>query len=169
MLNATETVNDNQKNVLFNKLCRFYGGAAGLAGKTIALWGLSFKPNTDDMREAPSLVLIRALFGAGAKVRVYDPVASHEAQRVLAAEHGEARLAQSLVVAASARDAAQDADALVLVTEWKEFRAPDFTGLAQTLRSKAIFDGRNIYDPDTVAAAGLRYEGIGRLSKEARV
>ena len=169
VLNATETVNDNQKNVLFNKLCRFYGGAAGLAGKTIALWGLSFKPNTDDMREAPSLVLIRALFGAGAKVRVYDPVASHEARRVLAAEHGEARLAQSLVVAASARDAAQDADALVLVTEWKEFRAPDFTGLAQTLRSKAIFDGRNIYDPDTVAAAGLRYEGIGRLSKEARV
>ena len=169
VLNATETVNDNQKNVLFNKLCRFYGGAAGLAGKTIALWGLSFKPNTDDMREAPSLVLIRALFGAGAKVRVYDPVASHEARRVLAAEHGEARLAQSLVVAASAREAAQDADALVLVTEWKEFRAPDFTGLAQTLRSKAIFDGRNIYDPDTVAAAGLRYEGIGRLSKEARV
>ena len=169
VLNATETVNDKQKNVLFNKLCRFYGGAAGLQGKTIALWGLSFKPNTDDMREAPSLVLIRALFAAGAKVRAYDPVASHEARRVLAAEHGEARLAESLVVAGSARDAAQDADALVLVTEWKEFRAPDFTGLAQTLRSKAIFDGRNIYDPDTVSAAGLRYEGIGRLSKEARV
>ena len=168
VLDATETVNEKQKDVLFNKLCRFYGGASALAGKTIALWGLSFKPNTDDMREAPSLVLIRALFAAGAKVRAYDPVASHEAQRILLAEHGEARCAKLLTITATAKEAATGADALVLVTEWKEFRAPDFTSLAQTLRSKAVFDGRNIYDPETVAAAGLRYEGIGRTSKDFR-
>ncbi len=167
VLNATETVNEHQKNVLFNKLVRHYG-AAGLAGKTIALWGMSFKPNTDDMREAPSLVLIRALFAAGAKVRAYDPVASEEAQRILVAEHGEALCAERLTIAASAKEAASDADALVLVTEWKEFRAPDFAGLAATLRGKAVFDGRNIYDPETVAAAGLRYEGIGRTSKDFR-
>jgi UDPglucose 6-dehydrogenase len=167
VLNATETVNENQKNVLFSKVCRFYGGVDKLQGKTIALWGLSFKPNTDDMREAPSLVLIRSLFKAGANVVAYDPVASTEARRVLVQEHGEEKLAQSLKIAASATEAAQDADALVLVTEWKEFRAPDFAGLAQTLRSKAIFDGRNIYDPEAVASAGLRYEGIGRISKGA--
>ncbi len=166
VLNATETVNDNQKNVLFNKLVRFYGGAANLEGKTIALWGLSFKPNTDDMREAPSLVLIRALFAAGAKVRAYDPVASTEARRILVAEHGEDRLGQLLQITASAKEAVTDADVLVLVTEWKEFRAPDFGSLAQTLRSKAVFDGRNIYDPETVSLAGLRYEGIGRTSKD---
>ena len=168
VLDATETVNEKQKDVLFNKLCRFYGGASALSGKTIALWGLSFKPNTDDMREAPSLVLIRALFAAGAKVRAYDPVASHEAQRILLAEHGEARCAELLTVTATAKEAATGADALVLVTEWKEFRAPDFSSLAQTLRSKAVFDGRNIYDPETVATAGLRYEGIGRTSKDFR-
>ena len=164
VLNATETVNDNQKNVLFNKLSRFYGGAANLEGKTIALWGLAFKPNTDDMREAPSLVLIRALFAAGARVRAYDPVASKEALRILTAEHGAERCASQLVVASSANDAVNGADALVLVTEWKEFRAPDFSHLAETLTSKAIFDGRNIYAPETVSLAGLRYEGIGRTS-----
>ncbi len=168
VLDATETVNEQQKMVLFNKLCRFYGGPGALAGQTIALWGLSFKPNTDDMREAPSLVLIRALFAAGAKVRAYDPVASHEARRILLAEHGEQRCAELLTITATARDAAAGADALVLVTEWKEFRAPDFTSLAQSLRSKALFDGRNIYDPATVAAAGLRYEGIGRTSADLR-
>lgn len=168
ILDATEKVNDAQKNVLYSKLCRFFCGAEHLAGKTIALWGLSFKPNTDDMRESPSLVLIRALFAAGCKVRAYDPVANAEAQRLLVAEHGAALCTRMLRIVDSAKHAVDDADALVLVTEWKEFRAPDFGALAQSLRRKAIFDGRNIYDPETVAAAGLSYHGIGRTSQDAR-
>jgi UDPglucose 6-dehydrogenase len=166
ILDATEKVNDAQKNVLYTKLCRYFGGVGQLAGKTIALWGLSFKPNTDDMRESPSLVLVRALFAAGCKVRAYDPVANAEARRILVAEHGEARCQQMLRIVDSARDAVDDADVLVLVTEWKEFRSPDFGHLGQALRRKAIFDGRNIYDPEAVAAAGLSYEGIGRTSKD---
>jgi UDPglucose 6-dehydrogenase len=167
ILEATELVNDNQKNVLFKKLERFYGGAAALKGKTIAVWGLSFKPNTDDMREAPSLVLLKELFDAGCHVRAYDPVASTEALRVLEREHGAERVAELLTIVTSATAATDNADALVLVTEWKEFRAPDFTALASILRDKAIFDGRNIYDPLEVAAAGLSYEGIGRVSRTA--
>ncbi|WP_312514495.1 UDP-glucose/GDP-mannose dehydrogenase family protein [Massilia sp.] len=162
ILEATERVNDLQKNVLYRKVCRFFDGEANLRGKTIALWGLSFKPNTDDMREAPSLVLIRALFAAGARVVAYDPVASTEALRVLNAEHGEGKCAEFLTIAASAEEAVRGADVLVLVTEWKEFRSPDWKSLAQTLKHRAVFDGRNIYDPHTVAAAGLAYEGIGR-------
>ena len=167
ILEATERVNDNQKNVLFKKLSRFYGGVENLNGKTIALWGLSFKPNTDDMREAPSLILLKELFAAGCRVRAYDPVASTEAVRVLERDHGAARVAEMLTIASSATAAVDNADVLVLVTEWKEFRAPDFRHLAQTLRGKAIFDGRNIYDPAEVAAAGLAYEGIGRVSRKA--
>ena len=168
ILEATERVNENQKNVLFKKLVRFFGSAEGLRGKTIALWGLSFKPNTDDMRESPSLVLVRALFAAGAKVRAYDPVASAEALRILIAEHGEDCCKQQLRIVESANAAADDADVLVLVTEWKEFRSPDFDRLAMVLRRKALFDGRNIYDPAAVAAAGLSYEGIGRTSVGVR-
>jgi UDPglucose 6-dehydrogenase len=167
LLHATEKVNNAQKNVLYTKLCRFYGGVEGLRGKTIALWGLSFKPNTDDMREAASLVLIRSLFAAGANVVAYDPVAGEEALRMLTAEHGAATCAAQLTLVASARAACAGADALVLVTEWKEFRSPDFAELAVVLRDKAIFDGRNIYQPATVAAAGLHYEGIGRTSRAA--
>lgn len=167
ILEATELVNDNQKNVLFKKLTRFYGGVEGLKGKTIAVWGLSFKPNTDDMREAPSLVLLKELFDAGCHVRAYDPVASSEALRVLEREHGAARVEGMLTIVSSAAAATEGADALVLVTEWKEFRAPDFAGLSTILRDKAIFDGRNIYDPAIVAAAGLAYEGIGRVSRTA--
>jgi UDPglucose 6-dehydrogenase len=167
LLNATELVNETQKNVLYAKICRYFGGADKLGGKTIALWGLSFKPNTDDMRESPSLVLIRALMAAGCKVAAYDPVAREEAARVLLAEHGAERCASQLRIVSSAHEAARDADVLVLVTEWKEFRSPDFAFLAGALREKAIFDGRNIYHPATVAAAGLYYEGIGRTSKAA--
>ncbi len=167
LLNATEKVNEAQKDVLFNKLCRFYGGEDKLAGRTIALWGLSFKPNTDDMREAPSLRLIRKLFAAGAKVVAYDPVASEEAARVLLAEHGPQRIAEMLRISASAMDAVRGADALALVTEWKEFRSPDFAQLAQELASKAVFDGRNIWQPAMVSSYGLHYEGIGRVSRAA--
>jgi UDPglucose 6-dehydrogenase len=150
--------------VLFTKMCRFFGGVEQLRGRTIALWGLSFKPNTDDMREAPSLVLIRALLAAGAKVVAYDPVASEEASRMLLAEHGPERYAEMIRIVTSAREAVQGADALALVTEWKEFRSPDFAELAQALRARVVFDGRNIYSPELVAAAGLQYEGIGRRS-----
>jgi UDPglucose 6-dehydrogenase len=167
LLAATEKVNEGQKNVLFKKLVRFFGTAEALRGKTIALWGLSFKPNTDDMREAPSRILIKALFDAGAKVVAYDPVASAEAQRVLLAEHGEARCNSQLRIVESAKQAVEGADVLVLVTEWKEFRAPDLPFLADKLASKAVFDGRNIYDPEAFAAAGLTYEGIGRRSGRA--
>jgi UDPglucose 6-dehydrogenase len=167
LLTATEKVNEGQKNVLFKKLCRFFGSAQELRGKTIALWGLSFKPNTDDMREAPSRILIEALFEAGAKVVAYDPVASAEALRVLAADHGEDTCRAQLRIVDSAREAVEGADVLVLVTEWKEFRAPDLPFLAAKLKLKAVFDGRNIYDPDAFAAAGLVYEGIGRRSGRA--
>ena len=165
LLTATEKVNDGQKSVLFDKLVRFFGSAEALNGKTIALWGLSFKPNTDDMREAPSRILIRALFAAGANVVAYDPVARVEAERVLVAEHGDALCKARLRIVDAATKAAEGADVLVLVTEWKEFRAPDLAFLASTLKQKAVFDGRNIYDPDTFAGAGLRYEGIGRRSR----
>ena len=121
------------------------------------------------MRESPSLVLVRALFAAGAKVRAYDPVASTEALRILVAEHGEAVCKQQLRIVESASAAADDSDVLVLVTEWKEFRSPDFGRLATVLRRKAVFDGRNIYDPEAVAAAGLSYEGIGRTSLGVRL
>ncbi|HEU5436380.1 MAG TPA: UDP-glucose/GDP-mannose dehydrogenase family protein, partial [Telluria sp.] len=110
ILEATESVNEAQKNVLYTKLVRYFGGAAALAGKTIALWGLSFKPNTDDMRESPSLVLIEALFAAGAKVRAYDPVASTEALRVLKAQHGDSRCGEMLTISSSAMEATEGAD-----------------------------------------------------------
>ncbi|HEX8785688.1 MAG TPA: nucleotide sugar dehydrogenase, partial [Telluria sp.] len=165
LLEATERVNEAQKNVLYTKLARYFGDAEHLRGRTIALWGLSFKPNTDDMREAPSLILIRALFAAGARVVAYDPVASEEAGRALLAEHGAQRCAEQLRIVTSADEAVQDADALVLVTEWKEFRAPDFAMLARSLRAKVVFDGRNIYAPEMVVAAGLHYEGIGRTAR----
>ena len=167
LLTATEKVNEEQKNVLFTKLVRFFGGEQGLNGKTIALWGLSFKPNTDDMREAPSRILIKSLFDAGANVVAYDPVASTEAKRVLVAEHGEALCNTRLRIVESAKQAVEGADVLVLVTEWKEFRAPDLPFLAENLKLKAVFDGRNIYDPDAFGAAGLVYEGIGRRSGKA--
>ncbi len=165
LLDATEQVNEAQKNVLFEKVARHFGGADKLRGRTIALWGLSFKPNTDDMREAPSLVLIRSLFAAGCKVAAYDPVASEEAARVLLSEHGPQRCADMLRIATTAGEAVRGADALVLVTEWKEFKSPDFGMLARELAEKAVFDGRNIYPPEAVAAAGLYYEGIGRRAR----
>ncbi|MGI4718213.1 MAG: UDP-glucose dehydrogenase family protein [Janthinobacterium lividum] len=167
LLEATEKVNEAQKDVLYTKLCKHFGGEAGLRGRTIALWGLAFKPNTDDMREAPSLVLIRKLFAAGAKVVAYDPVASEEAARVLLAEHGPQRCEELLRIATSANEAVKGADALALVTEWKEFRSPDFRYLAEQLTAKAVFDGRNIYSPANVVSYGLYYEGIGRTGPAA--
>ncbi|MDQ9170799.1 UDP-glucose/GDP-mannose dehydrogenase family protein [Oxalobacteraceae bacterium R-40] len=162
VLEAVEAANDLQKNVLFSKICRHFGGAERLKGTTIALWGLSFKPNTDDMREAPSLVLIRQLLAAGCRIQAYDPVAISEAQRILLKEFGEQQCSEMLKFADSPWDAVQGAAVLALVTEWREFRAPDLHRLAALLSQKAVFDGRNLYDRKDVEAAGLAYYGIGR-------
>lgn len=167
ILDAIERVNEQQKNILFDKIVRHFGGVQHLAGKTIAVWGLSFKPNTDDMREAPSLVLIKQLLAAGCQVQGYDPVASKEAMRMLIQENGEGVCTELLQLTPSAWAAAENADALAIVTEWKEFRSPDLDRLAQTLRAKVVFDGRNLYDPAIVAAAGLDYYAIGRVGKGA--
>jgi UDPglucose 6-dehydrogenase len=155
LLDAVESVNHRQKEHLFELIERHYGGAAALKGKTFAVWGLAFKPNTDDMREASSRTLLRQLWAAGATVRAFDPEAAHEARRIF----GERA---DLVLCEHAVDALQGADALVVVTEWKQFRSPDFAKLKAALKDAAIFDGRNLYDPAEPEAAGLAYYGIGR-------
>ena len=166
MLRATEAVNEKQKSALYRKICGHYGGARLLEGKTIALWGLSFKPNTSDMREAPSLVLISQLLGAYCRIRACDPVAGEEAARVLQAEHGAERITDRVHVTRDAWEAVDGADALVLVTELKDFRAPDFSRLAEPLAHRVVFDGRNQYEPHVVRAAGLQYYGVGRKGGE---
>ena len=153
ILRAVDAVNDRQKQSLFKKIEAHYGGA--LRGKVIALWGLSFKPNTDDMREAPSRVLMEALWNAGAKVRAYDPVARHEAARIYGAR-------KDLVLCERADEALEGADALAIVTEWREFRSPDFDALKTALRDPVIFDGRNLYDPKLLRHRGIQYYAIGR-------
>ncbi len=153
LLQAVEAVNDRQKNRLFAKIADYFGGS--LRDKTLALWGLAFKPNTDDMREAPSQRLIEQLWQAGAKVRAFDPVANTEARRI----YGER---SDLVLVDNQMDALEDADALVIVTEWSQFRSPDFAAIKRLLREPVIFDGRNVFDHKTVTAAGLTYLSIGR-------
>ena len=155
LLGAVEAVNEAQKGHLFDLMVRHYGDATALRGKTVALWGLAFKPNTDDMREASSRRLLQQLWDAGARVRAYDPEAIEETRRIF----GER---DDLVLSASAADALQDADALVVVTEWKQFRSPDFARLKDALRDRVVFDGRNLYEPAEIEAAGLAYYGIGR-------
>ena len=153
VLQAVEAVNNDQKQVLFQKIRHHYGGA--LRGKRFALWGLAFKPNTDDMREAPSRVLMEALWSAGAAVQAYDPEAQEEAFRI----YGER---EDLKLCATPEEALQDADALVVATEWKVFRSPDFERIRQSLREPVIFDGRNIYDPAFLVGNGFTYYAIGR-------
>ena len=153
LLGAVEGVNEQQKGHLFELIQRHYDG--NVNGKTFAVWGLAFKPNTDDMREASSRRLLQQLWDAGAKVRAYDPEASEEAHRIFGDR-------DDLVLCDSARAALADADALVVVTEWKQFRSPDFARLKQSVADAVIFDGRNLYHPDEVEAAGLAYYGIGR-------
>jgi len=160
MMAAVEAVNEEQKQVLVNKIVAEYG--EDLRGKTLALWGLAFKPNTDDMREAPSRVIVAELIRRGAVIQAYDPVAADEARRVLSLDLGDEALAQQLRFVSSAPQALAGADALVIVTEWKEFRTPDFDALASTLADRRIFDGRNLYDPALVRSFGLDYRSIGR-------
>jgi UDPglucose 6-dehydrogenase len=158
LLEAVEAVNAAQKQVLYRRVAAHFGG--DLAGRTIALWGLAFKPNTDDMREAPSRVLMEALWAAGARVRAYDPVAMGEARRLYGERVGGPEAA--LALCASAGEALEGADALAIATEWQEFRSPDFDLLRERLAAPVIFDGRNLYDPALMARLGVTYYGIGR-------
>ncbi|MCX6230926.1 MAG: UDP-glucose/GDP-mannose dehydrogenase family protein [Bacteroidetes bacterium] len=154
VLKAVEDVNDDQKSVLFTKLHKHFKGE--LKGKTIALWGLSFKPQTDDMREAPSLVLIKKLLEAGCKVKAYDPVAIHETQR---------KIGDSIIYAKDSYDALIDADALMLVTEWTEFRFPDWDKVKKLMKQSVLFDGRNIFDYKEMKKQGFDYYCLGIRTK----
>jgi UDPglucose 6-dehydrogenase len=153
LLSAVEAVNHRQKRVLCEKIDKHFAGE--LRGKTFALWGLAFKPNTDDMREAPSRVVMETLWDAGAALRVFDPVAMRECRRIYGEREG-------LIYCDDQHEALQGADALILVTEWQMFRSPDFEHIKQTLSAPVIFDGRNIYDPDRLRAMGFAYYSIGR-------
>jgi UDPglucose 6-dehydrogenase len=153
LVGAVEEVNEAQKHVLGEKIKKRFSGK--LQGRCIALWGLAFKANTDDMREASSLALIADLTGAGAKVRAYDPAAGAEARKMFQEN-------SSVEIVDSALDALQGADALAIVTEWQEFRSPDFAAIKKTLKTPAIFDGRNLYDPAALKEHGIDYYPIGR-------
>lgn len=155
LLQAVETVNNRQKATLFAKLSQYFGGESELKGRTFAVWGLAFKPNTDDMRAAPSRTLMEALWQAGAKVKAFDPVAMPEAARIYGSP-------PNLNLCADQYAALQDADALVICTEWQQFRAPDFTEMAARMRSKIIVDGRNLYQPHKLHAEGWDYLSVGR-------
>ncbi len=150
ILQAVEEVNEDQKSVLFNKVIAHFKG--DLKGKTFAMWGLSFKPKTDDMREAPSLVIIEKLLHAGASVKAYDPVAMHEAKK---------DLGEQIEYCKDPNDALIDADALLIVTEWPEFRTPNFKVMGKLMKEKNVFDGRNIYDLDEMTEHGFTYYCIG--------
>jgi UDPglucose 6-dehydrogenase len=153
VMSGVEAVNERQKSVLVDKILRHFAG--NLSGRTFALWGLAFKPNTDDIRDAPSRTIMEGLFERGAAVRAYDPAAGKAAARV----YGN----QPLFTLCDRRDdTLADADALIVVTEWNEFRSPDFDALKQQLKEPVIFDGRNVYDPDYLGQLGFAYYGIGR-------
>jgi UDPglucose 6-dehydrogenase len=150
---AVEQANEAQKHRLSEKIKKRFG--ANLKGRRIAIWGLAFKPNTDDMREAPSLTLIDDLLAAGAEVSAYDPVAGDQARRILSRR-------KHLQVRSTSRQALEGCDALAIVTEWAEFRAPDFAALKKALKTPAIFDGRNLYDPAMMRSLGFEYFAVGR-------
>jgi len=161
VLKAVEEVNDSQKQVLFQKIAAHFETRAGakslgkkpLAGRTIAVWGLSFKPRTDDMRDAPSVVIINSLLRAGARVIAHDPVAMNEAYKIFK---------DRIVLAEDSYEAIKGADALAVVTEWNEFRTPDFKRMKKIMRSPVIFDGRNIFNREELRKMGFTYYGIGR-------
>jgi len=153
VLKAVEAVNEDQKSILFNKIKSHFKGE--LNGKKIALWGLSFKPNTDDMREAPSLVMIKKLLEAGCEVTAFDPVAMEEAHKIIG---------DKITYCKHQYDGIVDADALVILTEWQVFRMPDFDKVSELLKNKLIFDGRNIFDIEDIKELGYAYYSIGRLS-----
>lgn len=155
LLKAVEAVNNRQKTTLFAKLARHFGGAAALKGKTIAVWGLAFKPNTDDLREAPSRSLIEALWQHGARVQAYDPVAMDEMRRLYGPR-------ADLALASNKYSVLEGADALAICTEWQQFRAPDFEEMESLLKGKVIVDGRNLFNPDRLNSDDWIYYGVGR-------
>ncbi|MCE5332842.1 MAG: UDP-glucose/GDP-mannose dehydrogenase family protein [Bacteroidales bacterium] len=157
VLKAVEDVNENQKRILFSKLLKHFGN--DIEGRTIAVWGLSFKPNTDDVREAPSLILIKKLLKSGCKIRVFDPVAMHEAKKAF--ERMGLKTDENIYFANDIYDAVLDADALMLVTEWKEFRMPSWGVVRKSMKGNIILDGRNIYDKSEMSEAGFLYDCIG--------
>jgi len=161
LIAAVETVNRSQKERLFEKISGHFGGRQRLAGRTFALWGLAFKPGTDDMREAPSRVLLQALWAAGARVQAFDPVAMPEAARI----YGDR---DDLVLCADKYAALNGADALILCTEWPQFRAPDFDEIADRLHAKVLFDGRNVFPPQRLADDGWSYFSVGRRALFAK-
>lgn len=166
ILPAVEAVNQQQKHILLNKIITYFG--KDLKNYSFALWGLAFKPNTNDMREAPSRTLIKQLVLRGARIYAHDPIAMHEAQRCLnmdLVEHQQAL--QSIHYCQSAMEALTDADALIIVTEWKEFCSPDFIALKSALKHPVIFDGRNLYEPRLMAELGITYFGIGRSTTDS--
>lgn len=150
ILQAVEDVNDDQKNVLVKKVIQEFG--EDLTGRSFAFWGLSFKPETDDMREAPSIVIANELIQRGAKITAYDPVAIDEAKIILG---------NKIAYSDNAYSALQDADALLLITEWREFRSPDWSKVKSELKNSILFDGRNIYDSSALKSKGFTYYGIG--------
>ena len=153
VLQAVEEVNEDQKTLLYRKLYKHFNGE--LQGKRIAIWGLSFKPQTDDMREAPSLAIIDKLLSAGCNIYAYDPVAMHEAKRILG---------DSINFCDNIYATVEAADAILLVTEWKEFRLPDWAGIHEKMKTPVLFDGRNIYDPEELKKAGFSYYGLGIIA-----
>jgi UDPglucose 6-dehydrogenase len=155
LLRAVERVNERQKKWLVEKALKHFGS---LAGKTFAIWGLAFKPKTDDMREAPSITVIEALLGNGARVRAHDPVAAEVAGKIF---HG-----RGVELSGTPYAAVEGADALLLVTEWNEFRQPDLARLKQLMRQPVLFDGRNVWDARKAREAGFTYYGVGRSGRE---
>ena len=165
VLGAVHAVNQSQKRVLVDKIMAKMG--ADLRGKTLALWGLAYKPNTDDMREAPSRIIVAELLARGAQLRVFDPAAMPNATQVLMAELGESAMA-NVTFCKNAMDALRGADALILATEWAEFKAPDLDKMHALLASPTVFDGRNQFDPEAMRAAGFNYHAIGRPVQAAQ-
>ena len=158
LLKAVKTVNERQKKILVEKIIHYFKSRGGLKGKKIAIWGLSFKPNTDDIREAPSVEIISCLVSEGTEISVFDPVAMFQAKRVFG---------NRIHYAENAYAALKKASALVLVTEWNQFRRPDFDRMAELMEEKVIFDGRNLYEPQELKARGFIYFGIGRINGDS--
>jgi UDPglucose 6-dehydrogenase len=165
VVTAVENVNDHQKTLLVSRLIQHFG--EDFSGLKFAVWGLAFKPNTDDMREAPSLVIIEELLKRGAQVSAFDPLASHEGQEALAYKMQKTDDLSRFHLAETAYEAAESADALLVVTEWKTFHHPDFEMLTETMRQPLILDGRNLYDPQMLQDLGIAYQGIGRRNQLA--
>ena len=153
LLNAVEAVNNAQKHVLFDKISHYFNG--NLKGKVVGIWGLAFKPNTDDMREASSRALMQDLWNAGASVQAFDPEAMEETQRIFGDQPG-------LTLCGTKEQALKGADVLAICTEWKEFRSPDFAAIAATIKEPVVFDGRNLYEPEMLERHGMTYYAIGR-------